>query len=106
MPQDVVKAGYEALMKRRVVCVPGTMNKALVASRRILSEGAQASLNEAFCKKVPLEDQKREAGVRRGRYVKAQSASGFCCGVRCPQRISVRFHFSAETADATLQICG
>ena len=42
--------------------VPGMMNKALVASRRILSEGAQASLNEAFCKKVPLEDQKRERG--------------------------------------------
>jgi len=43
--------------------VPGMMNKALVASRRILSEGAQASLNEAFYKKVPPEDQKRERGV-------------------------------------------
>ena len=59
MPQDVVKAGYEALMKGALFVVPAMMNKALVASRRILSEGAQASLNEAFCKKVPLEDQKR-----------------------------------------------
>jgi uncharacterized protein len=42
--------------------VPGMMNKALVASRRILSEGAQASLNEAFYQKVPAEDQKRERG--------------------------------------------
>jgi hypothetical protein len=38
------------------------MNKALVASRRILSEGAQASLNQAFYEKVPPEDQKRERG--------------------------------------------
>jgi hypothetical protein len=38
------------------------MNKALVASRRILYERAQASLNEGFYKKVPPEDQKRERG--------------------------------------------
>ena len=60
--QDVAKAGYEALMKGELFVVPGMMNKALVASRRILSEGAQTSLNEAFYKKVPSEDQKRERG--------------------------------------------
>jgi len=61
-PQDVAEAGYEALMKGELFVVPGMMNKALVASRRILSEGAQASLNEAFYKKVPPEDQKRQRG--------------------------------------------
>ena len=50
------------MMKGELFVVPGMMNKALVASRRILSEGAQASLNEAFYKKVPPEDQKRQRG--------------------------------------------
>jgi uncharacterized protein len=70
-PQDVAKAGYEGLMKGELFVVPGMMNKALVASRRILSEGAQASLNEAFYKKVPPEDQKRE----RGDFEKAEVTS-------------------------------
>jgi short-subunit dehydrogenase len=70
-PQDVAKAGYESLMKGELFVVPGMMNKALVASRRILSEGAQASLNEAFYKKVPPEDQKRE----RGDFEKAEVTS-------------------------------
>ena len=61
-PQDAAEAGYEGLMKGELFVVPGMMNKALVASRRILSEGAQASLNEAFYKKVPPEDQKRQRG--------------------------------------------
>lgn len=61
-PQDVAKAGYEALMDGELFVVPGGMNKALVASRRILSEGAQASLNQAFYERVPAEDQKRQRG--------------------------------------------
>jgi hypothetical protein len=61
-PQDVARAGYEGLMSGELFVVPGMMNKALVASRRILSEGAQASLNQAFYKKVPPEDQKRQRG--------------------------------------------
>jgi hypothetical protein len=62
MLQDVVKAGYEALMKRRVVW--GTQYDEQ-SSRGVTAHSvrrAQASLNEAFCKKVPLEDQKRERG--------------------------------------------
>jgi short-subunit dehydrogenase len=70
-PQDVAKAGYEALMKGELFVVPGMMNKALVASRRILSEGAQASLNQAFYQKVPPEDQKRD----RGDFENAEMAS-------------------------------
>src|SRR5947209_15743653 len=61
-PQEVAKAGYEALMKRKLFVVPGGMNKALVAARRILSEGAQASLNQAFYEEVAPEDQTRERG--------------------------------------------
>ena len=75
-PQDVAKAGYEGLMKGELFVVPGMMNKALVASRRILSEGAQASLNQAFYQKVPPEDLNRdrgdfeqaEVGSKRGSY--------------------------------------
>lgn len=61
-PQDVAKAGYEGLMKGELFVVPGGMNKALVAARRILSEGAQAKLNQKFYEEVPPEDQKRERG--------------------------------------------
>jgi short-subunit dehydrogenase len=61
-PQDVAKAGYEALMKEELFVVPGGMNKALVAARRILSEGAQARINQSFYQEVPRDDQKRERG--------------------------------------------
>src|SRR3954462_6374549 len=61
-PQDVAKAGYEGLMSGELFVVPGGMNKALVAARRILSEGAQAKINQKFYEEVPPEDQKRERG--------------------------------------------
>lgn len=61
-PQDVAKAGYEGLMKEELFVVPGGMNKALVAARRILSQGAQAKLNEKFYEEVPPEDIKRTPG--------------------------------------------
>jgi uncharacterized protein len=61
-PQDVAKAGYEGLMKEELFVVPGGMNKALVAARRILSEGAQAKINQSFYRDVSPEDQKRERG--------------------------------------------
>ncbi|MEY2504553.1 MAG: uncharacterized protein QOG27_833 [Verrucomicrobiota bacterium] len=61
-PQDVAKAGYAGLMKGELFVVPGGMNKALVAARRILSEGAQAKINRSFYQEVPQEDQKRERG--------------------------------------------
>jgi hypothetical protein len=66
-PQDVAAAGYEGLMKGELFVVPGGMNKALAAGRRILSEGAQARLNMKYYEDVPLEDQKRErGGVEKG----------------------------------------
>src|ERR1051325_103411 len=70
-PQDVAEAGYEGLMKGELFVGPGMMKKPLGPPRRILSEGAQASLNEAFYKKVPPEDQKRE----RGDFEQAEVAS-------------------------------
>jgi short-subunit dehydrogenase len=61
-PQDVAIAGYEGLMKGEMIVIPGGMNKALVAGRRVLSEAAQARLNMKFYENVPIEDQKRERG--------------------------------------------
>jgi short-subunit dehydrogenase len=61
-PQDVAKAGYEALMKGEMFVVPGGMNKTLVAARRVLSEEAQGKMNRKFYENVPLEDRKRERG--------------------------------------------
>jgi hypothetical protein len=61
-PQEVAKAGYEGLMRNELFVVPGGMNKALVAARRFLSEGAQPKLNEKFYEEIPVEDQKRERG--------------------------------------------
>jgi short-subunit dehydrogenase len=61
-PQDVAKAGYEGLMKKELFVVPGGMNKALVAARRVLSQTAQAHLNKKFYEDAAPEDQKRERG--------------------------------------------
>lgn len=65
-PQDVAKAGYEGLMKKELFVVPGGVNKALVAARRILSEGAQAKINQKFYEDVPVEERKRERGDFEG----------------------------------------
>jgi short-subunit dehydrogenase len=61
-PQDVAKTGYEALMKGALFVVPGGMNKAIVAARRALSEGAQAKLNQKFYEEVPPSERKRARG--------------------------------------------
>lgn len=61
-PQDVAKEGYEGLMNGDLFIVPGAMNKALVAARRVMSESAQASMNEKFYEEVPLEERKRKRG--------------------------------------------
>jgi short-subunit dehydrogenase len=75
VPQDVARAGYEGLMKEELFVVPGGMNKALVAARRILSEGAQAKLNKRFYEEVAVEDGDRR---ERGDFEKeaAEKANG------------------------------
>jgi uncharacterized protein len=42
--------------------IPGVANKTLVAARRVLSEAAQAKLNEKFYEEVPPEKQTRKRG--------------------------------------------
>lgn len=61
-PQDVAKAGYEALMKGELFVVPGSMNKAMVAARRVLPVATQAKLNQKFYEELPLEEQTRQRG--------------------------------------------
>jgi hypothetical protein len=61
-PQDVAKAGYQGLIDGDLFVVPGGMNKALVAARRVLSEGAQAKMNQKFYEEVPVNERKRRRG--------------------------------------------
>jgi short-subunit dehydrogenase len=61
-PQDVAVAGYEAVMKRERVIVPGGMNKAMVFMRRLMPESLQAGFNEKLYEEVPAEDLKRSRG--------------------------------------------
>lgn len=61
-PQDVAQAGYNGLMREELIVVPGMVNKALVAARRVLTESAQASLNEKMYTEVPVKDRKRKRG--------------------------------------------
>jgi short-subunit dehydrogenase len=61
-PQDVAEIGYKAFMKGDRTVVTGGMNKALVWARRILTESAQAKVNEKFYEEVKPEQQKRHRG--------------------------------------------
>jgi len=61
-PQDVAKTAYQALMDGERVIIPGGMNKALIFSRRLVSESKQARKNEAMYQEVPPKDHKREPG--------------------------------------------
>jgi uncharacterized protein len=61
-PQDVARAGYEGAMAGKLFVVPGGMNKMLVASRRWLSQRAQARMNKKFYEDVPPSERKRDRG--------------------------------------------
>ena len=61
-PQDVARAGFDGAMKGDRIVVPGGMNKVLVEARRVLSEHAQAKMNEKMYESVPPEDQERQRG--------------------------------------------
>jgi short-subunit dehydrogenase len=63
-PQEVARAGYEALMKGEIFIVPGSMNKAMVAARRVLPVATQARMNQKFYEELPPEQQKRQRGDR------------------------------------------
>lgn len=61
-PQEVAEAAYKALLEGERVIVPGAMNKAMVFSRRFLSEAGQAAKNEKMYEDVDPDDHKRERG--------------------------------------------
>lgn len=61
-PREVAEAAYEALMKGERLIVPGGMNKAMVAGRRMMPIAAQARMNEKMYEKVDPEDRQRERG--------------------------------------------
>jgi len=68
-PQEVAEIGYAALMRGERVIVPGGMNKAMVFSRRMTSESAQAKMNQKLYSDVDPKDHTREPGeiAARGR---------------------------------------
>jgi short-subunit dehydrogenase len=65
-PQEVAKAGYEAMLKEELFVVPGGLNKAMVASRRLLPVALQAKMNEKMYEDVPPEDRKHYRGEKEG----------------------------------------
>ena len=61
-PQEVAEAAYAALMRGDPIVVPGGMNKAMVFSRRILTETGQARKNLKYYEEVDPSDIKRVPG--------------------------------------------
>jgi short-subunit dehydrogenase len=76
-PHPVAEAAYAGLMKGERLVVPGALNKAMVASRRILPESAQAKMNEKLYTQTSPRKRKRErAKWRRWRKRNAPDAAG------------------------------
>ncbi len=74
-PQDVASAGYKALMSGTRVVVTGAANKAMVFSRHLIPESAQAMMNEKLYEDVDPEEHQRERGdVERKASAKADDA--------------------------------
>ncbi len=63
-PQEVAKIGYDAMIKEELFVVPGGMNKALIAARRVRSVGLQARMNEKTNEEVPPEDRTHIRGEK------------------------------------------
>jgi len=63
-PQAVAEAGYQGLMKKDRVVVPGATNKLVAFSRRILPEATQAKITEQLYKDVAPEDRARQRGEK------------------------------------------
>jgi uncharacterized protein len=61
-PQEVAEAGYKGMIDGDLIVVPGGANKALVQSRRLLTEKAQAKMNQKMYQEVPPEDRERSRG--------------------------------------------
>ncbi len=63
-PQDVAKAGYDAMIAGELFVVPGTLNKIMTAARRILPVTTQAKINEKVNSDVPPEKQTHQRGEK------------------------------------------
>jgi short-subunit dehydrogenase len=61
-PQDVAKAAYKALMHGDRVVITGGVNKAIIYSRHLMPESAQAKFNEKLYKDVAPKKLKRAPG--------------------------------------------
>ena len=73
-PQEVAKMGYEATMKGQRVIVAGAVNKAMVFSRHLMPESAQAKVNQKLYEDVPPEDHRRDRGDIEREAEKAEVA--------------------------------
>lgn len=61
-PREVAAAAVEAALNGERIVVPGAMNKAMVAARRVTPIGGQAKLNEKYYEDAGLDQRKRERG--------------------------------------------
>lgn len=61
-PQEVAAIAYAALMKSERVVIPGGVNKAMIFTRRLLPESAQAKKNEKMYEETGSGERKRERG--------------------------------------------
>lgn len=71
-PQEVAEGGFIALMRGERVFVPGGLNKAMVFSRRMMTESAQAKMNEKSYEEVKQQDRKRDRGDVEKKAVREQ----------------------------------
>lgn len=65
-PQDVARVGYKGLVDGELFVVPGAINKAMVAARRMLPESAQAKMNMMLYERVPVGEHGRHRGDFEG----------------------------------------
>jgi hypothetical protein len=63
-PQDVAKGAYAALMDSERVYIPGAINKAMVAARRLIPESLQAKKNEKLYTETDPASRRRERGEK------------------------------------------
>ena len=61
-PQDVAAAAYQGMLDGDLIVIPGAINKVMVQGRRLLTEEAQAKLNQKMYEEVPPEEWKRARG--------------------------------------------
>lgn len=61
-PQEVARAAYNGLMAGERVIIPGGVNKAMVFSRRMMPESAQAKMNEKLYAGTDPAKRKRDRG--------------------------------------------